>query len=87
METFTLFNSTVKTFLVEKWPETSFANSGETTVCEAHFCKSNLNKTGVINDSLVQTHSHASSEYCFLLVCYSRLEKWGWTDGQHVRKQ
>ena len=27
----------------------------------------NINKTGVINDPLGQTHSHASSEHCFLL--------------------
>ena len=44
-------------------------------------------KTGVINDPLGQTHSHASSDHCFLLFCFSRFEKWGWTDGQHVRKQ
>ena len=55
------------------------------------------NKTGVINDSLGQTHSHASSEHCFLLFssrfsssccfCFSRFEKWKRADGQHVRKQ
>ena len=38
------------------------------------------NKTGVINDPLGQTHSHASSEQCFLLICFSRFEKWGRTD-------
>ena len=32
-------------------------------------------KTGVINDPLGQTHSHASSEHCFLLFCFSRFEK------------
>ena len=37
------------------------------------------NKTGVINDPLGQTHSHASSQRCFLLFCFSRFEKWGWT--------
>ena len=42
---------------------------------------------GVINDPLGQTHSHASREHCFLLFCFSRFEKWGRTDGQHVRKQ
>ena len=31
-------------------------------------------KTGVINDPLGQTHSHASSEHCFLLFCFSRFE-------------
>ena len=45
------------------------------------------NKTGGINDPLGQTHGHASSEHCFLLFCFSRFEKWGRTDGQHVRKQ
>ena len=40
------------------------------------------NKTGVINDPLGQTHSHASSEHCFLLFCFSRFEKWGRTDGR-----
>ena len=45
------------------------------------------NKTGVINDPLGQTHSLASSEHCFLLFCFARFEKWGRTDGQHVRKQ
>ena len=48
-------------------------------------------KTGVINDPFGQTHGHASNEYCFLLFCFSRFEKWGRTDertyGQHVRKQ
>ena len=29
-------------------------------------------KTGVINDPLGQTHSHASSEHCFLLFWFSR---------------
>ena len=38
------------------------------------------NKTGVNNDPFGQTHSHASSEYCFLLFCFSRFEKWGRTD-------
>ena len=46
-----------------------------------------INKAGVINDPLSQTHSHASSERCFLLFCFSRFEKWGRTYGQHVRKQ
>ena len=41
---------------------------------------SKQNKTGVINDPLGQTHSHASSEHCFLLFCSSRFEKWGRTD-------
>ena len=36
-----------------------------------------MNKTGVINDSLGHTHSHASSEHCFLLFCFSRFDKWG----------
>ena len=48
-------------------------------------------KTGVINDSLGQTHSLAGSQHCFLLFCFSRFEKWGrtygWTYGQYVRKQ
>ena len=43
-------------------------------------------KTGVINDPLGQTHSHASSEHCFLF-CFARFEKWGRTDRQHVRKK
>ena len=42
-------------------------------------------KTDVINDPLGQAHSHASSEHCFLLFCFSRFEKC--TDGQRVRKQ
>ena len=37
-------------------------------------------KTGVVNDPLSQTHSHASSGHCFLLFCFSRFEKWGRTD-------
>ena len=37
------------------------------------------NQTGVINDPPCQTHSHANSEHCFLLFCFSRFEKWGWT--------
>ena len=28
--------------------------------------------TGVINDPLGQTHSHASSEHCLLLFCFAR---------------
>ena len=39
------------------------------------------NKIGVIYDPLGKTHSHASSEHCFLLFCSSRFEKWGRTDG------
>ena len=50
------------------------------------FNKNNY-KTSVINDPLGQTHSHASSEHCFLLFCFSRFEKWRWMDGRHVRKQ
>ena len=30
---------------------------------------------GVIIDPIGQTHSHASSEHCFLLFCFSRFEK------------
>ena len=44
--------------------------------------RNRLHKTGVINDPLGQTHSHVSSEHCFLLFCFSRFEKWGRTDGQ-----
>ena len=40
----------------------------------------------VTNDPLGQTHSHASSEHCFLLFCFSRFKKWGRTYGQHMRK-
>ena len=41
------------------------------------------NKTGVINDSLGQTHSHTSSEHCFLLFCFSSVDGllYGRTDG------
>ena len=39
-----------------------------------------LNKTGVINDPLGQTHSHAISEHCFLMFCFARIWKVG-TDG------
>ena len=41
-----------------------------------------LYKTGVINDPLGHTHSHASSEHCFRLFCFSRYEKWGRTYGR-----
>ena len=48
------------------------------------FCKfrskTEKDKTDVINDPLGQTHSHASSEHCFLLFNFSRFEKWGRTD-------
>ena len=44
--------------------------------------KIKLYKTGVINDPLGQTHSHASSEHCFLLFCLARFEKWGRTYGR-----
>ena len=57
----------------------------ESELCDAPNCqKQNTikNKTGVINDPLGQTHSHASSEHCFLLSCFSRFEKWGWTYGR-----
>ena len=40
------------------------------------FINTNHDKTGVINDPLGQNHSHASSEHCFLLFCFSRFEKW-----------
>ena len=62
-------------------------NSGKSNL-EAS--EKNFDKTGVINDPLGQTHSHVSSELCFLLFCFSRFEKWGRTyvmNGQHVRKQ
>ena len=39
------------------------------------------NNTGVISDPLGQTHSHASSEHCFLLFCFVRFWKVG-TDGR-----
>ena len=39
-------------------------------------------KIGVINNPLGQTHSHASSEHCFLLFCFSRFEKWVRTYGR-----
>ena len=39
------------------------------------FDKINVNKTGVINDPLGQTHSLASREHCFVL-----LDLWGRTD-------
>ena len=44
------------------------------------FVKTKGHQTGVINDPLSQTHSHASSEHCFLLFCFARSEKWGRTD-------
>ena len=34
----------------------------------------NYKKTGVINDPLDQTHSHASNDHRFLLFCFSRLK-------------
>ena len=34
-----------------------------------NFQKQTVDKTGVINDPLGQTHSLASSEHCFLLFC------------------
>ena len=49
------------------------------------FCKYLQYKTDVINDPLGQTHSHASSEHCFLLFCFSRFEKWGRTYGRTTR--
>ena len=52
----------------------SFKNS---IFCELRFIFARLivDKTGVINDPLGQTHSHASSEHCFLLFCFARFEK------------
>ena len=41
-----------------------------------------MNKTGVINDPLGQTHSLAYSEICFVFLDF---EKCGRTDGQHVQ--
>ena len=43
-------------------------------------------KTGVINDPLGQTHSHASSEHGFLLFCFARSVKRGRTDGRTCAK-
>ena len=40
-----------------------------------------FNQTGVINDPLGQTHSHASSKHCFLLF-FSRFEKWERQNGR-----
>ena len=54
---------------------------------EKNVNESKLDKTGVINDPLGQTHSHASSEHCFLLFCFLDLKSGDrQTDGQHVRK-
>ena len=47
--------------------------------------KTNINKTGVINDPLGQTNSLTSSKHCFLLFCFAKFEKRERTDGQHVR--
>ena len=40
----------------------------------------NKDNTVVINHPLGQTHSLASSEHCFLLLCFVIFEKWGRTD-------
>ena len=58
----------------EKWQNVSAA-----VTKFAYKQKITIHKTGVINDPLGQTHSHASSEHCFLLFCFSRFEKWGRT--------
>ena len=56
------------------------------TILQTLYCQLllqiNKYKTGAINDPLGQTHSHASSEHCFLLFCFSRFEKWGRTNGR-----
>ena len=43
-----------------------------TTNVKVRNVKLSLNKTGVINDPLGQTHNHANSEHCFhfVLFCY-----------------
>ena len=53
-------------------------------LCIAKFAcmKIYVDKTGVINDPLGQTHSHSSNEHCFLLFCFSTFEKWGRTYGR-----
>ena len=45
-----------------------------------HIMNINILQDSFINDPLGQTHSHISSEHCFLLFCFSRFEKWGRTD-------
>ena len=87
-------------FNYEKWAQTDNVRI-ILVITTDHYCcsaewikkirgKKRTNKTGVINDPLVQTHSHASSEHC-CLFCFSRFDKWGRTYvrtyGQHVRKQ
>ena len=44
-----------------------------THVVRRHFSYK-TNKTGVINDPLGQTHSHASSEHCFVLFVFVDLK-------------
>ena len=50
-----------------------FGVSSYTAVGQTH------NKTDFINDPLGQTHSHVSSEHCFLSFCFSRFENSGRT--------
>ena len=61
-----------------------FACNWKIKVSSLYKLQISLNKTGVINDPLGQTHSNASSEHCFLLFCFSRFEKWGRTDGTMI---
>ena len=46
-----------------------------------HLLEIRINKTGVINDALGQTHSLESSEQCFRLkIVWLDIEKWGRSD-------
>ena len=72
--TFDIWEIRIMSFYLEsnRWPKSWLNN-----------IVNKLYKTGVINDPLGQTHSHASSEHCFPDLKRGD----GRTDGQHVRKQ
>ena len=76
MSTWTLLN--VQSAVSEK--KTHWEAKGRKKLFTPSRKKKIENKTGVINDPLGQTHSLASSEHCFLLFCFARSEKRGWTD-------
>ena len=62
------------------------------TNCGKNNCpyKDKLNKTGVINDTLGQTHSLVrKANIVFTLFCLLDFEKWtdGHTNGRRLRKQ
>ena len=55
----------------QDWKATKIITEDEAITNKSKW-KHKVDKTGLINDPLSQTHSLASSEHCFLFVLFAR---------------